>query len=94
MSQYLYTTTIYTETDNVIGINVTQNNIDLTDYENNHQSDTVKVTELQIAETTFKSDLSYVDFDALIVAPYDWGDVKEVNGAGSYNLYLITSEPI
>lgn len=93
MAQYLYKTTLYTDTTNVINV-PSDNATNLTDYETNHQSSTVKIDDLQLAETTFEILKSYDDFDALITTPYDWGDVKEVVKNNRYDLYLITSSAL
>jgi hypothetical protein len=94
MAQYLYKTIIYTNDTNVIGLDTTQNASDVADYENNNQASTVKVSNVQVAETTFLTELDYTDFDALITGDYSWDDVKEADHETHYELYLITSSPI
>lgn len=89
MAQYLYKTTIFTDDTNVIGLNASQNTSDVSDYETNHQSSTTKITDIQIAETTFKTEMSYTDFDTMIVSPYSWSDVKELHLDNRYELYLV-----
>lgn len=93
MANYLYRTSLYTSTSNVPNPPA-NNSTNLSEYENNHQSSTVKVSEVQLAETTFSTDISYSDFDTLVASPYDWGDVKEVTKNNRYELYLLTSEPL
>ena len=94
MAQYLYKTTIWTDTTNVVGLNTSQNTTDLADYENNNQSSTVKVSDVFVSETTFTTEMTYAQFDAIIVSPYDWTDVKEADHDTHYELYLITSNPV
>ena len=93
MANYLYKTTIYKNEGGVVGIDP-DNSTNLSDYENNHQADTMKVDELQLAETTFAVVISYATFDGYITTPYDWGDVKEDESDRHYDLYLITGSPL
>lgn len=93
MANYLYKTALYTDTTNVPSP-PSDNSTNLTEYQTNHQSDTVKVNTVQLAETTFATDISYTDFDTLVASPYDWTDVKEVTLKNRYELYLLTSEPL
>jgi len=93
MANYLYKTTVYTDTNNVLAVPA-NNSTNLADYENNHQSNTVKITDLQLADTTFGIDISYSDFDSLVASPYDWTDVREWEHNNRYDLYIITSEPL
>lgn len=93
MSNYLYRTALYTDTSNVVSVPA-DNSTNLTEYQNNHQSDTIKISSVQIAETTFASDIDYDDFDTLVASPYDWTDVKELTHNNRYELYLVTSEPL
>ena len=94
MANYLYKTFIYTDTTNVVGLDETENAAHLADYEGNHQADTIKVDDIQIAETTFVTDMEYDDFHDLIVTPFDWGDVRELEKDNNYQLYLITTSPL
>lgn len=94
MANYLYKTFIYTNTANVIGLDETENATHLADYEGNHQADTISVDDIQIAETTFVTDMEYDNFHDLIVTPFDWGDVREVEKDNHYALYLITTSPL
>ena len=93
MANYLYKTVVYIDTTNVVNPPA-NNSTNLTDYETNHQADTTKVDDLQIAETTFVVDKSYSDFSDLITTPYDWGDVKEHEHGNKYELFLITTSPL
>ena len=93
MANYLYKTVLYTSTTNVANVPA-DNATNLTDYENNNQSSTVKVDDLQISETTFVIDKSYDDFDALITTPFDWGDVKEHAHGNKYELFLISTSSL
>ena len=93
MANYLYKTAVYTSTSNVAELPA-NNATNLSEYENNHQSSTIKVDGIEIAETTFATDVDYSTFDGYITSPYDWGDVKELELNNRYELYLITSEPV
>lgn len=94
MAQYNYHTILYTDTANVVGLDVTQNNSDLADYENNYQDDTVKISGVTVAETTFDIDYDYTTFKSKIASPLAWTDVKEVSTPNRYVLYVVTSEPL
>lgn len=94
MAQYNYRSILYTDTSNVAGLNITQNNNDLADYVNNYQASDVKASSITIAETTFNIDLSYTAFKALIATPFSWSDVKEIVLPGRYELHLLSSSPI
>ena len=93
MANYLYKTTLYTDTSKVLAVPA-NNSTNLADYEANHQDDTIKITDLQLADTTFGIDVSYTTFDSLVTTPYDWGDVREWEHNNRYDLYIITSEPL
>lgn len=77
MADYLYKTTLYYETDNVIGINVSQNDTDLADWHNNYEAQAQQVTNIVISQTTFETEMSWTDFKALIDGVnITWADVK------------------
>lgn len=94
MANYAYKTILYRDTNNVAGLDVSTNNTNLSEYETNHQSSALQISTINFAETTFLIDKTYSEFDALIVSPYAWSDVKEVLTDQRYELYLITPEPL
>ena len=87
---YLYKTTIYKETADIVGIDATQEGANKTDFETNFKSQAIAVDDVAIAETTFITDLSYSDFKAIIVSPIGWADVKYVSN-GKYILHVTSS---
>lgn len=94
MAQYRYSTILYTDTANVVGLDVTQNNSDLSDYTTNYQVSTVKVDGVTIASTTFDIGLSYTNFKTKIASPITWADVREITYPDRYELVLVSSVPI
>jgi hypothetical protein len=94
MAKYLYQTTLFTNTNNVYGLNVSQNTEDLADYVNTHRTSTEKISDVVIAETTFTTQLTYAEFESAVAIPLTWADVKEVNSGDHYDLYLLTDNPI
>jgi hypothetical protein len=88
MAGYLYRTIIYKDTTNVFGIDVAQNNTDKADFENNRKALAMKVSSVELAETTFVTIDSYVTLSARIVSPITWADVKYTED-GRYDLYLL-----
>lgn len=87
---YLYKHTIYKITDNVIGLNVTENNTNKTDFETTHKSATDKVTQIDLFETTYIVLKTYTDFEALITGEVTWADVKLIEDSDKYELNLIS----
>lgn len=92
MSDYLYNAIIYKTTDNVVGLDVTQNNLDKTDFETNYKSSCEDITLVNVAATTFEHDETYTDFKAMITGDITWSDVKMVEGDNKYTLYLLISQ--
>jgi hypothetical protein len=87
---YIYKSTIFKTTDNVYGINVTQNNADKADFEANFKASAVPVDQIDIAETAFIVIKTYTDFKALINGTTIlWSDVKYLED-GVYELNLIS----
>ena len=89
MSNYLYKTIIYKDTTNIYSLNITQNNIDKTDFETNRKSSSQSITEIFISETSFITEESYANFTARIISPITWADVKYIENSTKYILYLI-----
>jgi len=95
MTEYIYKTILYRDTTNVIGLNVTQNNIDLADFEANYKASSTSVDSIVIMETTFQIDKTYTQFKALVDgATILWSDVRFVKDPQKYCLYLVTDSPL
>lgn len=94
MASYIYKTILYTNTSDVVGLDETQNNADLSDYQTNHQSDTVKIDSLALAETSFLIDKTFADFDSLITGVFDWTDVRHLAIQNQIELYLLSANPL
>ena len=90
MADYIYETQIIFDTSKAIGYDNSQEAANTSDYENNHQSQTVKVNDLMVATTSFEINKSYSDFKSLIDGIFiHWSDVKEVKNGIKYKLYLV-----
>jgi len=95
MASYLYKTTVFTDTSNVNGIDVTQNNIDKTDYETNNKSSVVEVSDVVISETTFVIEDDYTTFDALIDGTIiKWDDVQVCTKDDRYVMNLFSGSAL
>lgn len=93
MANYIYKTSIYHQTDNVVGL-PSSNATDLSDFETNHMGTCLPITGLSVSETSFEIDKTYSEFDALVASPYAWSDVKCMETDKSYVLYLITGNAL
>ena len=91
---YLYITEIFTNTNNIVGFDITQNNLDKTDFETNYKSSCVTVNSLSMAGTTVRLDKTYTQFKALITGDLTWADVKLIVGTNRYEIFLITDSPL
>ena len=90
---YLYSTSVITNISAYQGLTsaqITQNNTDKTDFETNFKSQAVKVDEIVPIETVFIISKTYTEFKALIINPINWSDVKYIQGANKYYLFLLT----
>jgi len=92
--EYVYKTDIFRNTENLIGFNIVQNNLDLADFESNGKSSCIEITAIDFAETTIRTDKTYTQFKALITGDLAWSDVRLIILSNKYELYLITSYPI
>lgn len=90
---YIYTTTLYKDTTYVVNASAS-NDTDLSDFTTNHKASALAVTEVQVAETSFIIQKTYSDFDALVVSPRSWADVKYLETERSYKLYLISDNAL
>jgi len=93
MAEYFYKTVIYHNTSGVVNVPAS-NATDISDFTTNHASSVVDVTQLETLGTSFIIEKTYSDFDALVVTPFDWGDVKCVATDKAYSLYLVSNSPI
>jgi hypothetical protein len=93
MTSYLYKTRIWKDTTNVIGVDPAVEAANKTDFETNYKSSAIGVSSIEIAETTFITDLTYTEFKAKITGDITWGDVKYSENS-RYDLYIITNSPI
>lgn len=63
----------------------------MTDFEANFKSSAVRIEGIQVAETVFTIEKSYVAFKTLVDgATIQWSDVKYVNGGTEYRLIIVT----
>ena len=68
---------------------------DISNFETNYKSQTLKIDTIIIAETTFEINKSYTDFKDLIDGvTITWADVKHLESDSSYILILQTSAPL
>lgn len=81
---YLYHTTLYKTTTNVVGAPA-DNATNLSDFETNYKSSAVKVSDVSIAETTFRVENTYSAFKALVASPLTWADVKYTDDGSEDN---------
>ena len=86
----IYRTIIYKVTTDVIGLDVEQNNGFKTEWETNHKSSAVPISEIVIAQTAYLQDKMFDDLEDLVTEPLDWGDVKYVETDNKYAIYLVT----
>ena len=90
---YLHQTIIYRVTDNLYGIDITQNNLDKTDYETNHKASVTEVSDITIAETTIRQDVTYAVFEGLMNG-ITWADVLAMTTNNKYVLSILSDNDI
>jgi len=91
---YLYKTTIYHNTTNVVTIPA-NNSADVTDFDVAGKKGTaVSVTALVVSETTFETEKTYRQFKTLVTNNTTWASVKYVDNGKAYTLYLVSSNPL
>lgn len=94
MPNYLYKTTIFKTTDDVIGFSPS-NDTDKEDFENNHKSQAQPVNEITLAETTYEVEKSYEDFKSLIDEMVKtWSDVIYKENDKKYDLNLLINSSV
>lgn len=89
---YIYKTILFTNTTNVVGAPAS-NTADLADFETNKAS-TYLISEITVAETSATVEKNYAQFKALIVSPILWADVKRIETNNTYELYLLSENPL
>ena len=91
MVDYLYETTICFNTEDVIGIDPEQEAIKTADFEANYKSQCYPVTDVEVLNTYFKSDKTYLEFKALVDGEnIAWSDVKMITGEKDYRLIILS----
>jgi hypothetical protein len=94
MAEYLYHAYVYHDTQDVLGVNVSQEAANTTDFETNYKAQAIEVDDITPGATTFDIVKSYADFKTLISSPITWSDVRYAKEEHAYDLYLLTSSPI
>jgi len=90
MASYLHKAAIFKLTENVIGIDVGQNDLDKEDFETNYKFLAKKIDSLIIAETTFEVEKKYTQLKALVDGvTITWTDIKYIETDEGYKLYLL-----
>ena len=87
MANYLYRTELL-RTNTSVGKSAT-NDADVTDFETNHKSTAVEVSRVELSETTFVIEDTYAAFEARLVSPVTWADVKYTEDESNYELHLL-----
>lgn len=90
---YLYKTVTYHTTTNVVTLPA-NNTTDNTDFVNNNKASAVKVDAVEVAETTFVTELSYSAFKTLVTNNTTWASVKYIQGPRAYQMFLVSSSPL
>ncbi len=90
MANYLHKSAIFKVTNNVIGIDITQNDADKADFEANFKALAKRIDSLIIAETTFEVEKTYAQLKTLVDgATITWADIKYIETDEGYKLYLL-----
>ncbi len=94
MPNYLYKTTLYKSTDDVIGFSPS-NDSDKEDFENNFKSQAQPVHEITLAETTYEVEKSYEEFKSLLGEMIKtWSDVIYKENNKKYELNLLINSTV
>lgn len=91
MADYLYKSTVYFDTTDVIGIDPVQEEANKVEFEANYKASVYQVDDIQIAETVFVLNKSYADFKALIDGEVAWTDVKMIQQDKYYELFILSA---
>jgi hypothetical protein len=90
---YLYKAVTYHNTSAVISVPAS-NTADNSDFVTNYKATAIPVDALEVAETTFVTELSYANFKAEVAAHAAWSAVKYIVGPKSYELYLLSDSSL
>jgi len=94
MAEYLYKVSLAKPTAHSSGF-PPSNDADTTDFEDNHKSNAVKVSEVIITDTTIITEKTYTDFKALLTGGIDWDDVIYTDSHhGIYELSLLSGSAL
>lgn len=94
MPNYLYKTTIFKTTDDVIGFSPS-NDSDRQDFETNYKVQAQPVDEITLAETTYEVEKSYSDFKSLLTFMIKtWSDVTYKENNKKYELNLLINSAV
>jgi len=92
--QYIYTTSIFFDTNNVVGVDPATEALNITDFVTNYKAQTLSIDRLSLIDTYVEIVKTYSAFKVLIVDDITWGDVKMYTNKNHYDLYLFTEQPI
>ena len=88
MADFLYKTTIFTDTSSQIGLNTSLENSNKSDFETNYKSQAFSITDIELSGQTSIIELSYDDFKLKIVNPIFWSNVKYITRSDRYNIFV------
>jgi hypothetical protein len=91
---YLYQTTIYKNPEEVAGFtaaDIEEQEDAKTDFETPTKKDlALKITSIEILETTMVIDCDYETFDSYITGGISWEEVNYTDHSDDYGLYLLS----
>src|SRR3989344_5009994 len=85
MQTIIFKTVIYKDTTDTVGLDITQNNIDKTDFETNYKSQATTVNEISSAEALSIATISFADFKIKVGS---WVDVVYSETPKRYDIFL------
>ena len=95
MSDYLYHTYVYKNTNDVLGVVPADEAANALDFETNYKPTAIKVDDITINTTTFETIKTYAQFKALVDGSIiTWSDVKYAVEGKAYDMYLIANSPL
>lgn len=91
MADYLYIAKIWKDSSAVIGVDPVVEEERKVDFETNYKDSCYRITAVQLLNTVFSSTLEYEVFKTKVDGEsVTWADVKIVEDAESYNLYILS----
>jgi hypothetical protein len=91
---YLYKTVLFKDTTNVVPVPI-DNTVDLADFEGNHKAYCQMIDEVVLAGVTFSTWEIYTAFDGYVDGSVIvWADVKCIETDKTYELNLLTNNPL